>query len=174
MAAFCLRPLIVLADAPVCLADCASLVPKHDTNGQQYRAKICSRIVATRGLPLMADAISPDIPEDYLKHVKEILNHLYDYPYLQNHNWARPFLDEGLSMSQAGPCDRRLLNTVPPNALPSPLLWGGAGGGVGRTKCVVPAISRYRSSPRRIPDPAQSRPARPHRPSPAGHRLSFR
>ena len=55
----------------------------------------------------MADAISPDIPEDYLKHVKEILNHLYDYPYLQNHNWARPFLDEGLSMSQAGQQLRR-------------------------------------------------------------------
>ena len=55
----------------------------------------------------MADAISADIPEDYLKHVKEILNHLYDYPYLQNHNWARSFLDEGLSMSQAGQQLRR-------------------------------------------------------------------
>ena len=55
----------------------------------------------------MADAISPDIQEDYLKHVKEILNHLYDYRYLQNHNWARPFLDEGLSMSQAGQQLRR-------------------------------------------------------------------
>ena len=55
----------------------------------------------------MADAISPNIPEDYLKHVKEILDHLYDYPYLQNHKWARPFLDEGLSMSQAGQQLRR-------------------------------------------------------------------
>ena len=55
----------------------------------------------------MTDAISPDIPDDYLKHVKEILSHLYDYPYLQNHKWARPFLDEGLSLSQAGQQLRR-------------------------------------------------------------------
>ena len=55
----------------------------------------------------MANTISPDIPEDYLKQVKEILDHLYDYPYLQNHEWARPFLNEGLSLSQAGQQLRR-------------------------------------------------------------------
>ena len=55
----------------------------------------------------MASAISADIPEDYLKQVKEVLDHLYDYPYLQNHEWARPFLDDGLSMLQAGQQLRR-------------------------------------------------------------------
>ena len=55
----------------------------------------------------MAGAISPDIPENYLKQVKEILDHLYDYPYLQNHEWARPFLDDGLSLLQAGQQLRR-------------------------------------------------------------------
>ena len=55
----------------------------------------------------MSDAVSPDIPEDYLKQVKDILDHLYDYPYLQQHEWARPFLDEGLSLSQAGQQLRR-------------------------------------------------------------------
>ena len=61
----------------------------------------------------MADTISPDIPKDYLKQVKEILDHLYDYPYLQNHEWARPFLNEGLSLSQAGQqLRRRFVNAI--------------------------------------------------------------
>ncbi|MCY3781660.1 MAG: response regulator [Chloroflexi bacterium] len=55
----------------------------------------------------MSDALSPEVPEDYLKQVKEILDHLYDYPYLQNHAWARPFLDEGLTPQQAGQQLRR-------------------------------------------------------------------
>lgn len=36
----------------------------------------------------MAETISPDIPDEYLEQVKDILAHLYDYPYLQNHEWA--------------------------------------------------------------------------------------
>ncbi len=38
----------------------------------------------------MSDALLPEVPESYLKQVKEILDHLYDYPYLQTHVWARP------------------------------------------------------------------------------------
>lgn len=55
----------------------------------------------------MADSISPDVPDEYLEQVKDILAHLYDYPYLQNHEWAQSFLDEGLSRSQAGQQLRR-------------------------------------------------------------------
>ena len=99
----------MLADTPEYLAVCAMPVPKHDTDDKDCRAKIriCWRIIATWNLKLMPDATSPDIPIDYLKIVKEILDHLYDYPYLQNHKWARPFLDDGLSLSQAGQQLRR-------------------------------------------------------------------
>ena len=61
----------------------------------------------------MADSISPDIPDEYLEQVKDILAHLYDYPYLQNHQWAQSFLDEGLSRSQAGQqLRRRFINAI--------------------------------------------------------------
>lgn len=55
----------------------------------------------------MSDALLPEVPEGYLKQVKEILDHLYDYPYLQTHVWARPFLDAGLTPQQAGQQLRR-------------------------------------------------------------------
>ena len=55
----------------------------------------------------MSDSRPPDVPEAYLKQIKEILDHLYDYPYLQNHAWARPFLDAGMTPQQAGQQLRR-------------------------------------------------------------------
>ena len=55
----------------------------------------------------MSDSLPPDVPEAYLKQIKAVLDHLYDYPYLQNHAWARPFLDTGLTPQQAGQQLRR-------------------------------------------------------------------
>ena len=55
----------------------------------------------------MSDALLPAVPEGYLKQVKEILDHLYDYPYLQTHVWTRPFIDAGLTPQQAGQQLRR-------------------------------------------------------------------
>ncbi len=55
----------------------------------------------------MSDSHPPDVPAAYLKQIKEILDHLYDYPYLQTHAWARPFLVAGLTPQQAGQQLRR-------------------------------------------------------------------
>ena len=68
---------------------------------------------------MMAGATTPEVPEDFLKHVKDILDNLYDYPYLQTHPWARPFLDAGMTPQQAGQQLRRrfvdAIDTLNPN-----------------------------------------------------------
>jgi CheY-like chemotaxis protein len=47
-------------------------------------------------------------PSDvFLEEVKDILEHLYDYPYLQKHVWAQKLIAEGLSPTLAGQQLRR-------------------------------------------------------------------
>ena len=94
---------------PTCLAICAMLVPKHDTAGAKAHATIRMRLAvqASWDSKPMGNALPPELPEGYLQQVKEVLDHLYDYPYLQNHQWARPFTDDGLTSQQAGQQLRR-------------------------------------------------------------------
>ena len=69
----------------------------------------------------MSDTLPPEVPATYLKQIKEILDHLYDYPYLQNHAWARSFLDADLTPQQAGQQLRRrfvdAIDTLSPDRL---------------------------------------------------------
>src|SRR6185436_15856513 len=47
-------------------------------------------------------------PSDvFLEEVKDILEHLYDYPYLQKHVWAQKLIAEGLSPTLSGQQLRR-------------------------------------------------------------------